>query len=135
MDDYISRQAAIKELEKYHRHIYALKRGKMRKGEEAILEDCNGIINKLPSVSQVQEGYWTNNQNGTFFKNIPIHPQRDKTYNSCCDCIHWEDTTEICILRQCVHAIGHLNECYKPKKTDDCDAVFAKLVEGMEVAE
>ena len=47
---------------------------------------------------------------------INVKPLRDKSYRSCNDCIHCEDSEEICILRKCVHAIGCLNECYKPRQ-------------------
>ena len=34
---------------------------------------------------------------------------------SCENCIHGDDCEDICILRQCRHAIAELKECYKPK--------------------
>lgn len=38
----------------------------------------------------------------------------DENYESCNDCIHFEDPKEFCIMRKCVHAIC-LKECYVPK--------------------
>ena len=40
----------------------------------------------------------------------------DKSFESCQDCVHAYDSTEICILRRCIHAFSELRECYKPKK-------------------
>ena len=40
----------------------------------------------------------------------------DKSFESCQDCVHAYDSTEICILRRCIHAFSELIECYKPKK-------------------
>ena len=49
-------------------------------------------------------------------KQIEVNPPPNEDFAACDDCIHMEDTLEICILRQCVHAIGHLKECYVPRK-------------------
>ena len=38
----------------------------------------------------------------------------NKNYESCDGCIHCEDNKELCVLRECVHAIN-LKECYEPK--------------------
>lgn len=37
-------------------------------------------------------------------------------FKGCNDCIHCDDTEEICLLRRCVHAVYILKECYKPNK-------------------
>lgn len=37
-------------------------------------------------------------------------------YKTCLDCIHCDDTEEICLLRRCIHAVYELKECYKPNK-------------------
>lgn len=47
---------------------------------------------------------------------INVNPKRDESFRSCDDCIHCEDDESLCILRKCVHAIGCLHECYRPKK-------------------
>lgn len=36
-------------------------------------------------------------------------------YESCADCIHSDDSEEICVLRRCIHAVSQLKECYVPK--------------------
>ena len=36
-------------------------------------------------------------------------------YESCADCVHSDDSEEICILRRCIHAVSRLKECYVPK--------------------
>lgn len=41
---------------------------------------------------------------------VPVN----EDYTSCDGCIHLEDSREICVLRECVHAID-LKECYEPK--------------------
>lgn len=41
-----------------------------------------------------------------------LHPKTDHNFMSCSDCIHAEDSEEICVLRKCVHAISELKECY-----------------------
>ena len=38
-------------------------------------------------------------------------------FESCAYCIHYEDDSELCILRQCVHAVI-TRECYEPKRPD-----------------
>ena len=40
-------------------------------------------------------------------------------FESCSDCIHAEDSEEICILRKCVHAIKYLYDCYEKKGTKE----------------
>lgn len=37
----------------------------------------------------------------------------NEDFESCSDCIHAEDSEEICILRKCVHAIKYLYDCYE----------------------
>ena len=41
--------------------------------------------------------------------------ESDKYYTGCEKCIHADDELEVCVARFCIHAIGHLKECYKPK--------------------
>ena len=36
-------------------------------------------------------------------------------YESCANCIHSDDSEEICVLRRCIHAVSRLKECYVPK--------------------
>lgn len=38
-------------------------------------------------------------------------------YESCADCIHSDDSEEICVLRRCIHAVSRLKECYVPKSS------------------
>ena len=40
-------------------------------------------------------------------------------YESCCDCIHDADTEEICRLRNCIHAVHYMKDCFEPKKVED----------------
>ena len=44
--------------------------------------------------------------------------ETDGVYEHCDDCIHEADSIDICILRQCKHAIAELKECYEPKQPD-----------------
>ena len=37
----------------------------------------------------------------------------NEDFESCSDCIHADDSEEICILRKCVHAIKYLYDCYE----------------------
>lgn len=39
----------------------------------------------------------------------------DPDYESCDICIHADDSTDLCVLRQCVHAIRPI-ECFHKKK-------------------
>ena len=43
----------------------------------------------------------------------------DKTFESCSDCIHFDDDDSLCILRNCIHAIAELKECYTKKPSKD----------------
>lgn len=40
-------------------------------------------------------------------------------YYTCYDCVHMQDTIEMCKLRGCIHAIRELKECYEPKETHE----------------
>ena len=42
----------------------------------------------------------------------------DKNFESCFECIHSDDSEDMCILRQCIHAVGAFKECYEPKKAE-----------------
>lgn len=42
----------------------------------------------------------------------------DKNYESCSECIHADDSLEMCVLRRCIHAKGELQECYVPKQAE-----------------
>ena len=44
--------------------------------------------------------------------------ETDRVYEHCEDCIHEADSIDICILRQCKHAIAELKECYVPKQAE-----------------
>ena len=37
----------------------------------------------------------------------------NEDFESCSDCIHADDSEEICTLRKCVHAIKYLYDCYE----------------------
>jgi len=47
-----------------------------------------------------------------------IEIETDDNFESCNDCIHCDDTEEICKKRRCIHAIdiGKIRECYAPKE-------------------
>ena len=42
--------------------------------------------------------------------------ESNPSFESCSDCIHSDDSEETCILRQCIHAVAQLKECYEPKQ-------------------
>lgn len=44
--------------------------------------------------------------------------ESNPSFESCFDCIHSDDSEEICILRRCIHAVSQLKECYVPKSDD-----------------
>ena len=46
---------------------------------------------------------------------LRVAPPKNEYFEDCNKCIHNEDTEEICKMRLCVHAIGGLTECYKPR--------------------
>ena len=37
----------------------------------------------------------------------------DEDFESCDDCIHYDDSVDTCVLRNCIHAITDLKECYE----------------------
>lgn len=41
-------------------------------------------------------------------------------FEGCDDCVHSDDTCEICKMRGCIHAIldDDIKECYQPKKRE-----------------
>lgn len=53
-------------------------------------------------------------------------------FKDCDSCIHCEDSSEQCVLRKCVHAIGRLYECYTPK-TIEITYDSKKLIEPLSV--
>ena len=45
---------------------------------------------------------------------MQISVKTNENFKTCNDCIHSDDSVEICKLRECVHAIV-VKECYEPK--------------------
>lgn len=47
----------------------------------------------------------------------------DDNFESCDDCIHSDDTEEICKMRGCIHAIldDDIKDCYQPKESERKD--------------
>ena len=39
-------------------------------------------------------------------------------FESCLDCVHADDSEEICTLRKCVHAIKYLYDCYEEQEDE-----------------
>lgn len=52
-------------------------------------------------------------------KTIVVETNDD--FKSCDDCIHSDDTEEICKMRGCTHAIldDDIKECYRPKEREE----------------
>lgn len=46
---------------------------------------------------------------------MQISVKTNEDFESCNDCIHSDDSVEICKLRECVHAV-EVKECYEPKR-------------------
>lgn len=49
---------------------------------------------------------------------LEVTPPQNGCFENCTKCIHDEDTSEMCRLRLCVHAISELRECYKPRREE-----------------
>lgn len=51
----------------------------------------------------------------TMIKTIEV--ETDDDFKGCDDCVHDDDTREICKMRGCIHAIldDEFKECYQPK--------------------
>ena len=45
---------------------------------------------------------------------MQINVKTNEDFKTCNDCIHSDDSVEVCKLRECVHAIV-VKECYEPK--------------------
>ena len=57
---------------------------------------------------------------------VPTDPREMASkFTSCSDCVHAEDSTEICMLRECVHTIGAPKDCFRKRpdvrRPDDGD--------------
>lgn len=54
-----------------------------------------------------------------------ITVETDDDFESCDNCIHSDDTTEICKMRGCAHAIldSDIKECYQQKKSEEADVI------------
>lgn len=50
-----------------------------------------------------------------------IEVETNDDFKSCDDCVHFDDTREICKMRGCIHAIldEEIKECYIPKESED----------------
>ena len=82
-------------------------------------------IYQLPSAQpkSYREGYQAGFKDGQISSSCShekdaeqIEP--DEPFEKCSSCIHDDDGVDICVLRQCKHAIGELKECYEPKQPD-----------------
>ena len=49
-----------------------------------------------------------------------INYDSNRSFDSCCDCIHNDDSEEICELRKCIHAIRYLYDCYEKRGDEGC---------------
>lgn len=65
------------------------------------------------------------------YVHIDVIPEEDPAFEGCGKCVHCDDSADICTLRRCVHAIGRLQECYKPKETGK---EMKKYTEGFKAA-
>ena len=43
----------------------------------------------------------------------------EESFEHCSNCIHSNDSEDICILRRCKHAIAETVECFEPKQPDE----------------
>lgn len=52
----------------------------------------------------------------------------NSSFESCDDCIHCDDTEEICKMRGCIHAIldDDIKDCYQPKESRKTPKGFPK---------
>ena len=48
-----------------------------------------------------------------------INQPKDFESENCLNCIHVDDSEEICTMRKCVHAINYLYDCYEQRGTSD----------------
>lgn len=69
-----------------------------------ILEELNNLLVK----DVYNRGFYIPDNNVRIDKT-------DENYESCLNCIHADDTEEMCLIRRCKHAICHLKECYISK--------------------
>ena len=49
----------------------------------------------------------------------------NEDFESCLDCVHADDSEEICTLRKCVHAIKYLYDCFE-KRVGEEERVHTK---------
>lgn len=55
---------------------------------------------------------------------VPTDPREMASkFFSCCDCIHADDSVEICLLRRCVHADDAVKDCYQRRTDADHDKI------------
>lgn len=55
---------------------------------------------------------------------VPTNPREMASkFFSCCDCIHADDSVEICLLRRCVHADDAVKDCYQRRTDADHDKI------------
>ncbi len=50
----------------------------------------------------------------------------DKNFESCFECIHSDDSEDMCILRQCIHVVGAFKECYEPKQPEQPKVIHCR---------
>lgn len=53
----------------------------------------------------------------------------NEDFESCVECVHANDSEDICVLRLCVHAIKYLYDCYeKAERKDATDTNVGKWI-------
>lgn len=69
--------------------------------EGGIKDACVDILEKINGMPPAEP-----------VNNIRIQ-EVDEDFESCDDCIHYDDSVDTCVLRNCIHAITDLKECYE----------------------
>lgn len=71
------------------------------------------IYHELKAISPAQQSSSCNDEKDA----EQLEPE--ESFEHCSNCIHSNDSEDICILRRCKHAIAETVECFEPKQPDE----------------
>lgn len=71
------------------------------------------IYHELKAISPAQQSSSCNHEKDA----EQLEPE--EPFEKCSDCIHADDSEDMCILRRCKHAIAETVECFEPKQPDE----------------
>lgn len=89
-----------------------------------LIASVRATINHMPTIEQpksYREGYQAGFKDGQISLSCShekdVQSEPEEPFDGCSDCIHSDDSLDICVLRRCKHADKPV-ECYEPKQPE-----------------